>query len=272
MAADTLRIGFLGAGKMATALAHGWIRAGICPASHVRASDVYPAAREAFTRETGVATTESNTAVAADADVLILAVKPQQIPSLLEEIRGGVSKQPLIVSIAAGIPLQRLENLLGSGHRLVRVMPNTPCLVGASASAYCLGGVASEADAALMQTLLGAVGLAVKLPEPLLDAVTGLSGSGPAYACLMIEGLADGGVRAGLPRDVALKLAAQTLLGTAQMVLQSGQHPGVLKDAVASPGGTTIAGLHELERAGLRGALMNAVVAATQRSRELGQG
>jgi pyrroline-5-carboxylate reductase len=271
MAADTLRMGFLGAGKMATALAHGWIRAGICSASHVQASDVYPAAREAFTRDTGVATTESNTAVAA-ADVLILAVKPQQIPALLEEIRGVLSKQPLIISIAAGIPLQRLENLLGPGHRLVRVMPNTPCLVGSSASAYCLGGSASEADGALVQKLLGAVGLAVKLPEPLLDAVTGLSGSGPAYACLMIEGLADGGVRAGLPRDVALKLAAQTLLGTAQMVLQSGQHPGVLKDAVASPGGTTIAGLHELERAGLRGALMNAVVAATQRSRELGQG
>lgn len=272
MAAETLRIGFLGAGKMATALAQGWIRAGICPASQVLASDVYPAAREAFTRETGAATAESNARVAQASDVLILAVKPQQIPALLEEIKGELAKKPLVISIAAGIPLKRLADLLGPGHRLVRVMPNTPCLVGSSASAFCLGGAASEADGALVQQLLAAVGLAVRLPEGLLDAVTGLSGSGPAYACLMIEGLADGGVRAGLPRDVALKLAAQTLLGTAQMVLESGQHPGVLKDAVASPGGTTIAGLHELERAGLRGALMNAVVAATQRSRELGQG
>ena len=145
---------------MATALAHGWIRAGICSASHVQASDVYPAAREAFTRDTGVATTESNTVVAAAADVLILAVKPQQIPALLEEIRGVLSKQPLIISIAAGIPLQRLENLLGPGHRLVRVMPNTPCLVGSSASAYCLGGAASEADGALVQKLLGEIGRA----------------------------------------------------------------------------------------------------------------
>lgn len=271
MATETLRIGFIGAGKMATALAQGWIQAGLCSAHHMLASDVYPAAREAFTRDTGVATVETNERVVQESQVLILAVKPQQFPAMLAEIQPHLQSQPLIISIAAGIPLPRLADLLGSGHRLVRVMPNTPCLVGASASAFCLGGKASESDGALVQKLLGAVGLAVKLPEPMLDAVTGLSGSGPAYACLMIEGLADGGVRAGLPRDVALKLAAQTLLGTAQMVLQSGQHPGVLKDAVASPGGTTIAGLHELERAGVRGALMDAVVAATQRSRELGQ-
>jgi len=272
MTTETLRIGFIGAGKMATALARGWIEAGICPAHHMLASDVYPAAREAFTRETAVATVETNEQVAQASQVLILAVKPQQFPAMLVEIQPHLPSRPLIISIAAGIPLQRMADLLGSSQRLVRVMPNTPCLVGASASAFCLGGGASESDGALVQKLLSAVGLAVKLPEPLLDAVTGLSGSGPAYACLMIEGLADGGVRAGLPRDVALKLAAQTLLGTAQMVLQTGQHPGVLKDAVASPGGTTIAGLHELERAGLRGTLMNAVVAATQRSRELGQG
>jgi pyrroline-5-carboxylate reductase len=151
-------------------------------------------------------------------------------------------------------------------------MPNTPCLVQASASAWCRGTRATDTDAQWTQQLLGAVGLALELPESQLDAVTGLSGSGPAFACLMIEALADGGVLAGLPRDVAQRLAAQTLLGTARMVLETGKHPGALKDAVASPAGTTIAGLHELERAGVRGALMNAVSAAARRAKELGQG
>jgi pyrroline-5-carboxylate reductase len=151
-------------------------------------------------------------------------------------------------------------------------MPNTPCLVGASASAYCLGGAASSEDGQLVERMLSAVGVAVPLPEHLIDAVTGLSGSGPAYAYVMIEALSDGGVRMGLPRDVATKLAAQTLLGAARMVLETGEHPGALKDAVASPGGTTIAGLHALETGGLRGCLINAVQAATLRSRELSQG
>jgi pyrroline-5-carboxylate reductase len=164
-----------------------------------------------------------------------------------------------------------VAGILGSDRRLVRVMPNTPCLVGASASAYCVGGAATCEDGQLVERLLSAVGLAIALPEPLLNAVTGLSGSGPAFVCLIIEALADGGVKAGLPRDVALKLAAQTVCGTARMVLETGQHPAALKDAVASPGGTTIAGLHELERGGVRGSLMNAVEAATRRSRELGQ-
>jgi pyrroline-5-carboxylate reductase len=164
-----------------------------------------------------------------------------------------------------------MTELLGSQQRLVRVMPNTPCLVGVSASAYCLGGAASAEDGRLVSRMLSAVGLAFELPEHLLDSVTGLSGSGPAFVCLVVEALADGGVKMGLPRDVALKLAAQTVMGTAQMILETGQHPATLKDAVASPGGTTIAGLHELERGNLRGCLMNAVEAAALRSRELGR-
>lgn len=266
-----LRIGFVGAGKMATALARGWIRAGMATAASIVASDVVPAAREQFSQQTGAMTAGSNLDVVRDANVVVLAVKPQQFRAILQELAPVLSGKQLVVSIAAGIPLGTMLAVLGSDRRLVRVMPNTPCLVGESASAYCLGGTADADDEQTMQQLLSAVGLAVKLTEPLLDAVTGLSGSGPAFACLMIEALADGGVKAGLPRDVAQRLAAQTLLGTARMVLETGQHPGALKDAVASPAGTTIAGLHELERAGVRGALMNAVDAAARRSRELGQ-
>ena len=157
------------------------------------------------------------------------------------------------------------------GARVIRVMPNTPALVGQGASAYALGAGATESDAATAQQLLSSVGIAIQVPEALLDAVTGLSGSGPAYAFVMIEALADGGVAAGLPRALAQKLAAQTLLGAAQMVLSTGQHPGALKDAVCSPGGTTIEGIHELERAGVRAALMSAVRASADKSRRLGQ-
>jgi len=169
------------------------------------------------------------------------------------------------------VTLAKLENGLGHGARVIRVMPNTPALVGASATAYALGRNATAADGRLAQTLFTAVGVAFQLPEPLLDAVTGLSGSGPAYIYLIIEALSDGGVAAGLPRDVATRLAAQTVLGGAKMVLETGQHPGALKDMVTSPGGTTIEGIHELEKAGVRGALINAVRAAAEKSRKLGQ-
>ncbi len=267
------RVGFLGAGRMATALARGWLAAALVRPEHCLASDPLPSARAAFTAETGCPATPDNRAVAAASDLLLLAVKPQSMAALLAEVRGEVeARAPLVVSIAAGITLRQLVEGLGPRARLVRVMPNTPCLVGASASGYAAGEAATAEDVALVDRLLNAVGRAYQLPEKLLDAVTGLSGSGPAFVYVMIEALADGGVRVGLPRDVALNLAAQTVLGGARMVLETGQHPGALKDAVASPGGTTIAGLHALERAGVRGALMDAVEAATRRATELGKG
>jgi pyrroline-5-carboxylate reductase len=265
-----LRIGFLGAGQMAAALARGWRAAGLVTPATCRASDPYPAARARFQDETGCPATADNKEVVAAGDVLVLAVKPQALPGLLDEVRGAVTDRHLVVSIAAGVTLRQLADKLGANCRLVRVMPNTPCLVGASAAGFAAGPAARPDDAALVERLFTAVGKAFPLPEPLLDAVTGLSGSGPAFVYVMIEALADGGVRMGLPRDAALALAAQTVLGSARMVLETGQHPGVLKDAVTSPGGTTIAGLHALERGGFRAAVMDAVEAATKRAAELG--
>jgi len=269
--ATTPRIGFLGAGKMATALAHGWIRAGLAAADHVLASDPVLQARQSFAAETGSHATADNREVVQASDLLVLAVKPQSMPSLLKEIQSVVAPRHLVLSIAAGITLKQLADGLGADRRLVRVMPNTPCLVGASASAYTAGETATPEDVALTDRLLKAVGVAFRLPEALLDAVTGLSGSGPAFVYVVIEALSDGGVRMGLPREVATALAAQTVLGAAKLVLETGSHPAALKDAVASPGGTTIAGLHALERGGLRAALMDAVEAAARRSAELGK-
>jgi len=272
MPADKVpRLGFLGAGKMATALARGWIAAGLTRTECMMASDPLAEARQAFTAASGARASSDNEEVVTGSEVLVLAVKPQVMGPLLAEIRPAITNRHLIVSIAAGISLQNLAAGLGVGCRLIRVMPNTPCIVGSSASGYSPGATATGQDIALVDRLLKAVGLAFQLPESLLDAVTGLSGSGPAFVYVVIDALSDGGVRMGLPRDVAAALAAQTVLGAAKMVLETGLHPGVLKDMVASPGGTTIAGLHALERAGLRAALIDAVEAATRRSVELGK-
>lgn len=269
--ASELTIGFLGAGKMATALARGFVSAKLTSAKHLVASDVIEAARKAFADETGVKPMPTNLAVCKAASILILAVKPDQVVGVLGEIRDHVSAKHLVISIAAGVPLARLEAGLAPGSRVIRVMPNTPALIGASASAFAIGKHATPADAALAQKLFASVGLALQVKESLLDAVTGLSGSGPAYGYQIIEALSDGGVAAGLPREIATKLAAQTLLGGAQMVLETGLHPGALKDMVTSPGGTTIEGIHELEKGGLRAALINAVRAASDKAQKLGQ-
>lgn len=264
-------LGFLGAGKMATALARGFLQAGLTTPDRLFASDPFPAARDAFAAATGSGIRATNREVAAEADVLILAVKPDQVAGVLQDLGSQLDpKRHLLISIAAGVPLSRMESAT-AGLRCVRVMPNTPALVGASASAYACGAATTPADAELVQRLFGSVGVAYRVKESLLDAVTGLSGSGPAYAFLMIEALADGGVAAGLPRDIAQSLAAQTLLGAAKMVIETGQHPGVLKDAVCSPGGTTIEGVHVLEQGGLRGTLIGAVRAAADKSRSLGK-
>lgn len=265
-------VGFLGAGQMATALAKGWLAAGLLDTKRSMASDPSPATRETFEQATGLPAVAQNGAVVLQCDVIVIAVKPQVIPDLFDDLKAVVSGGKIIISIAAGVTLDSLAAGLGGLGKLIRVMPNTPALVGASASGVAVRGrTINDPDAGVAMKLFGAVGKAVLVPEYQLDAVTGLSGSGPAYVYVMIEALADGGVRMGLPRETALKLAAQTVLGAAKMVLETGTHPGALKDAVASPGGTTIAGLHELERGGFRGTIMDAVQAATERATELGR-
>jgi pyrroline-5-carboxylate reductase len=265
------RLGFIGAGQMATALARGFLAAGLTTAAQIVASDVASGARDEFARQTGGNVAAANADVLARSDVVFLAVKPQHFSAAAQGLSSVAGGRHLIISIMAGVPLSALEGALGPAVRLVRVMPNTPCLARAGVSAYCLGRNATPDDAGLVERLLSAVGLAVPLEEKFFDAVTGLSGSGPAFVYVMIEALADGGVRMGLPRDVASRLAAQTVAGAARLMLETGEHPGVLKDRVASPGGTTIAGLQALEERGVRGALMAAVEAATRRSAELSQ-
>jgi len=269
--ATPLKIGFLGAGKMATALARGFIRGELAGPREIIASDPVDAARKHFAAEVGAKTVTANAEVTKFAGVLILATKPDQVPAALAEIHGAFTEKHLLISIAAGVTLAKLEAVLPAGARVIRVMPNTPALVGAGASAFALGKSATVADGELAKRLLCAVGFALQVKESLLDAVTGLSGSGPAYVYQFIEALSDGGVAAGLPRDVATQLAAQTVLGGAKMVLETGAHPGALKDQVTSPGGTTIEGLHALEKGKLRATVMSAVRAATEKSKKLGQ-
>jgi pyrroline-5-carboxylate reductase len=245
------------------------VRAGVAQPSDVMASDPLASARSGIAAETGIAVLESNLPVVKGSDVLVLAVKPQSMPQVLGELALLIRPRHLVISIAAGVSIAALSQGLGSARRIVRVMPNTPALLGAGASAYALGPGVEATDEAVVKDLLAAVGRAVHVPEHLLDAVTGLSGSGPAFVYLIIEALSDGGVRVGLPREIATMLAAQTVLGAARMVLETGLHPGDLKDQVTSPGGTTIAGLYALERGGVRAALIDAVEAATRRSAEL---
>lgn len=269
------RIAFIGTGQMATALASGFVRQLLTP-EQISGFDPIEASRSAFAETTGSGARlfDSAAAVVLGATVVILAVKPQvmdaAIRPLAEFIALNSKSSPLVVSIAAGIPIKRLEQALPKGSRVIRVMPNTPCLIGRGASGLATGSAATAEDGRLISDLLATVGIVETVPEPLLDAVTGLSGSGPAYVFQIIEALSDGGVKMGLPRATATRLAAQTLAGAADMLLSTGQHPGVLKDSVTSPGGTTIAGLHAMELGGVRAALIDAVEAATLRSKELG--
>lgn len=269
--ATQLKIGFLGAGKMAAALARGFVNAEIVFPREMMAADPSETARKYFADATGAKAVAANLEPVQFARVLILATKPDQVAPVLMEISPSLTKGHLLISIAAGVSLAKLEAVLPPGARVIRVMPNTPALVGAGASGFALGKAATTADGELAKNLLSAVGVAMQVKEGLLDAVTGLSGSGPAYVYQFIEALSDGGVAAGLPRDIATKLAAQTVLGAAKMVLDTGQHPGALKDQVTSPGGTTIDGLYELEKGKLRGTVMSAVRAAAEKSKKLGQ-
>lgn len=265
------KIGFVGAGQMATALAQGFVRAELTGGERLWAADPIAKSAQTFAERTGGLIAAGNPDLVEKAEVIFLAVKPQQMGAVLDEIRPCLTSGKLVVSIAAGVSIARISAALGAQTRIVRVMPNTPCLVGRGACGFCLSPAATEADAALVEQLLRAVGIAFCVPEKLMDAVTGLSGSGPAFVYTIIEALSDGGVRMGLPRNVATALAAQTVAGAAEMVLSTGEHTGALKDRVTSPGGTTIAGIQALEEGGLRAALMAAVEAATERSMELGR-
>ena len=265
------RIGVIGAGKIGSAIVRGVIRAGLARKDQVMASDVSKALRQSIAKELGIEVTPNNGKACDFADIVILAVKPQSVDRVIKEVAKKLGKAKLLVSVAAGVPLSRIENNLAKGARVVRVMPNIPCVVGAGASCYAGGAHATARDLERVGLILNSFGIALPLEEKYLDAVTGLSGSGPAYVFLFIESLADGGVQVGLSRDVALKLALQTVYGSARMALESGKHLGQLRDEVTSPGGTTIAGLYALEKGGMRGIVMEAVLQATYRSQALGK-
>jgi pyrroline-5-carboxylate reductase len=263
------RLGLIGVGNMGAALARGVVGAGVLPPSRIAIADQDARRASALASELGVHLAASNAELAAESEYVVLAVKPDHIAGVVGEIAGALTSSQTLVSIAAGVPIAAIRRLLkGAAPGLVRVMPNTPARVGAGAIAIAAPEVPEERLAGLMP-MLGALGEVFAVTEAMMDAVTGLSGSGPAFVFVMIEALADGGVSVGLPRTVALRLAAQTVFGAAKLVVETGEHPAALKDAVASPGGTTIAGLAELERLGFRSAVLSAVRAAALRSREL---
>jgi pyrroline-5-carboxylate reductase len=264
-----MRIGFIGAGKLAAAIAQGVISAGVAKSDEIIASARTAKRRETFARDVGVVVTEDNAAVVGASEVLILSTKPQDIAPALSAIAHGLGNR-LVISVAAGVQLADLQDLAGPTVALARVMPNTPSLVGKGAAAYSLGAAALSKHAKIVETIFGAVGDIHAVKEELLDAVLGVSGSGPAYVLLMIEALSDGGVLMGLPRPLAQQLAVQTVAGAAELVRVTGQHPALLRDAVTSPNGTTAAALEVLEKAAFRSAVQAAVRAATERSRELG--
>lgn len=265
------KIAFLGGGNMAEALIRGVIAAGTAKADQITATDIAQDRLEYLKKTYGIIIKSSNRDAVTQAGIVLLCVKPQIIDKVLQEIAPAADASKLVVSIAAGIPISRIEKILIGNPRVIRVMPNTPALVLAGAAALAAGKNAATDDLALAQEIFNSIGRSVVIDEKLMDAVTGLSGSGPAYVFTIIDALSDAGVKAGLPRPLALELAAQTVYGSAKMVLETKEHPGKLRDMVTSPGGTTIEGLHALEKGKLRATLMNAVEAATARSKELGR-
>ena len=264
-------IGFIGAGNMAEAMIRGLVRGKHIAADRVAASGPRKERLEELRAAYGIDVTTHNREVVQRCGLVVLSVKPQIIDKVLREIGDQLKPGTLLVSIAAGIDTETIEEAVSDGVRVVRAMPNTPALVGAGATAIAAGKHASETDLATARALFDAVGITVELDESHLDAVTGLSGSGPAYIFLILEALADAGVKVGLSRRNAQRLAAQTVMGSAKLLLDTDEHPGRLKDMVTSPGGTAIAGLHTLEEGGLRTTLINAVETATKRARELGR-
>ncbi len=265
------RVGFIGAGNMAGALINGILQARLLSPQAMLASDVKEAQLKKVKKSYGIQTYKDNAQVISQVNTVVLAIKPQNIEDVLNEITPVITKKHLIISIVAGITTKHIAKHLGGNLPVIRVMPNTPALVQEGASVLSVGKHATEAHLKKALKLFSAVGKVVTVDEHLMDAVTGLSGSGPAYVFLFIEALADAGVKMGLPRSTAQLLAMQTCLGAARMVSETGEHPAKLRDMVTSPGGTTITGLHKLEAGGLRNTIIDAVEAATKRSKELGQ-
>ena len=263
-------IGFVGAGNMAEAMIRGLLRGEVFKPNQVTASAPRDERQRELAEKYGIHATGSNRE-AARQSIVVLSVKPQILSKVLDEIAETISADSLVISIAAGVPVSAIQLKLRPGTRVVRAMPNTPALVDAGATAIARGEHARESDLEDAKRIFDAVGITVVLDESLLDAVTGLSGSGPAYVFLILEALSDAGVKVGLSRRTSQLLSAQTLLGSAKLLIETNEHPGRLKDMVTSPGGTAITGLHTLEHGGLRTTLMNAVEAATRRSRELGE-
>lgn len=260
------KFGFIGGGSMAEALITGLIRADLVGAGQILVSDPSGQRRNYLAEKFAVGVTADNSTVVSGSDIVVLAVKPFVMGEVLDEIGSGFGPAHTVISIAAGITTNYIEKSIADQVPVVRAMPNTPALLGAGATAVCCGRWANEQHRELALAVFGAVGRAVPVPEKLMDAVTGLSGSGPAYMYIIAEALTDAGVRMGLPRDVALTLASQTMLGAARMILETGHHPAVLKDMVTTPGGTTIEGLLALEEGGIRAALFRAVEYACRRS------
>jgi pyrroline-5-carboxylate reductase len=268
---ESRRIGMLGAGNMAGALIRGLLASKSVKAEQIVASDVRADHLKQLETEYGIKTFSDNRQLAAWSNLVVLAVKPQVVDRVLDQMADAFAPDTLLVSIAAGVPIRSLEARLPEHVRIIRAMPNTAAIALAGATGIAPGARATQADIDVTQALFAAVGRSVVLDESLIDAVTGLSGSGPAYIMVMIEALADGGVKVGLHRDTALLLAAQTVYGSAKLLLETGEHPGRLKDMVTSPGGTAIAGLHTLESGGVRRTLIDAVESATKRAVELGE-
>lgn len=263
------KIGFIGAGNMGKAIIKGIIAAELTSPEEIFVYDVFKPTLESIEMELGVTTASSEREVAQQAKIIVLAVKPNMVPEVLNTIKDDISENKIIVSIAAGVTLERLNANLPKQTKLVRVMPNTPALVGCGMTALCFNSFVVEEEKQEVLTIFESLGEAEVVGEYLIDAVTGLSGSGPAYVYMFIEALADGGVLAGMPRSSAYKFAAQTVLGSAKMVLETGKHPGELKDMVSSPGGTTITAVRSLENDGFRAAIINAVVAAAEKNKSL---
>ncbi|MGR3178241.1 MAG: pyrroline-5-carboxylate reductase [Candidatus Anammoxibacter sp.] len=262
---------FIGGGKICEAIINGIIKSGFIDKKNVFVSEPNKDRGKYIKEKIGISVTQDNKQYLKKASVIVVAVKPNIVKVVLKDIGKLVNKSQLVVSVAAGVPINFIESYLPKGSKVARIMPNTPCLVGETAAGISLGKYAKKPEEELVVKMLSTVGKCFVVEEKLLDVVTGLSGSGPAFICMVIQALSDGAVKMGLPRNIANTLAAQTVLGTAKMVMESGLHTGQLKDSVITPGGTTIEGVYKLEQGGLNALLMSAVEAATNKAKELGE-